>query len=1056
MAAIDASMPAGFFVAGGTLPLHSGSYLERAADQNLERSLLEGRFCYVLNSRQMGKSSLCVRTMARLSERGIQCAFIDITKIGGRNVTPEQWYAGLAIEVGRSLDLRTPILDYWKAEQHLSPMQRFFGALRDVVLATLPGKVVVFVDEIDSTRSLPFSADEFFAGVRECFNRRVQDPEYGRLTFCFLGVAVPSDLIHDARTTPFNIGDRIYLKDFTFEEIQPLARELGPNGEAVMQRVFHWTNGHPFLTQSVCRALTMQGRAIDIKDVDALIQRDLLEPKVRETNINLSDVGNRVLNGYADGDDVDQYRADILSAYDKALAGKGDLPDDESNRITAVLKLSGLMRSEAGQLKVRNRIYEKAFDRAWVRENMPGQELRRQRIAYYAGVARTTLVAGAVIAVIGYLAINNLRMARAAEATAREMSWRAYVSDMNRLPILIEQNNVPAVQKLLDAHRDEPWRGAEWDYWNGAIHTALWETTKEFGKLSSTSPSGHLPQVLASSQYGGLVFIDRGTGRVARLLDLPKGPRYLQLRGGRKLLAVSPEGGGQLLDAETGKILRSVAKDIFLRGYATATDGQGRFAIAERGMDQGILDLSTMKFAIAWPIGPNFFAEVSADGRYAMCLNNESPTDLVTIYDLTTRKPIIAFDILGRSRAATFSADNATLTVGYFDGMLRRFDLASGKLLWGLNLTDDTITVINQSADTQVVAVGTRRRRSYQVRIEGGKPRVVRSYLDSAYPFVSSDGKFIYTHYWTMRAYPADAGEPVKTLKPEGNWSATLASEPDRLVLTTFNRVMVYPLTDGVLGEPSVQHFPKGYETWSTPQITPMVLISNGKNLILADAGQGMRQVFKVAGLPVNDAATQLDENRVLHSRDRLTYAVHDLSSGKQTADVLKFDAVTRLHLSSKGDRIVARSDSGALAVFDASTLKKLWSNTSAHEQAILAALFSRDGKLVVSAAHDDTAAIWDAESGRLISRLVGHAQSVIGINLTPDGKRAITVSDDQTMRMWDVQTGAELTTLGNVGDFPQFCCITSDGQFVVTGDSLGKVKIWPLYAPKTSAPKTP
>ena len=101
-------------MAGGTLPLQSGSYIERAADQQILASLQSGRFCYVLNSRQMGKSSLCVRTMSRLTEKGIRCAFIDITKLGGRNVTPEQWYAGMALEIGRSTGLRKEILDYWK------------------------------------------------------------------------------------------------------------------------------------------------------------------------------------------------------------------------------------------------------------------------------------------------------------------------------------------------------------------------------------------------------------------------------------------------------------------------------------------------------------------------------------------------------------------------------------------------------------------------------------------------------------------------------------------------------------------------------------------------------------------------------------------------------------------------------------------------------------------------------------------------------------------------------------------------------------------------------
>src|SRR5207248_9303011 len=97
--------------------------------------------------------------------------------------------------------------------------------------------------------------------------------------------------------------------------------------------------------------------------------RELSEPKARETNINMADVGNRVLNGYAEGDDIGRFRADILSAYDKVLKGKTVLQDDESNRITAVLKLSGLMRSEGKALKVRNPIYERVFGSEGMREN---------------------------------------------------------------------------------------------------------------------------------------------------------------------------------------------------------------------------------------------------------------------------------------------------------------------------------------------------------------------------------------------------------------------------------------------------------------------------------------------------------------------------------------------------------------------------------------------------------------------------------------------------------------------------------------------------------------
>src|SRR5262245_14821823 len=97
----------GFFVSGGTMPLNSASYVERSSDKVLLTSLTAGKYCYVLNSRQMGKSSLSVRTMAKLDEAGFHTVLVDLTRIGGRNVTAVQWYAGLCDEIGGSLELRS-------------------------------------------------------------------------------------------------------------------------------------------------------------------------------------------------------------------------------------------------------------------------------------------------------------------------------------------------------------------------------------------------------------------------------------------------------------------------------------------------------------------------------------------------------------------------------------------------------------------------------------------------------------------------------------------------------------------------------------------------------------------------------------------------------------------------------------------------------------------------------------------------------------------------------------------------------------------------------------
>ena len=215
-----------FYVTGGTLRRNAKSYVLRRADTDLYEGLSRGEFCYVLTSRQRGKSSLMVRTAVRLREDGGTVAVLDLTAIG-QNLTAEHWYAGLLGRIGQRLDIEDELEDFWLAHERLGPLQRWMLAISEVVLKKFRGRIVIFIDEIDAVRSLPFSTDEFFAGIREFYNRRTEDAELERLAFCLLGVATPSDLIRDTRTTPFNVGQRIELTDFTEEEAAPLAAGLG-------------------------------------------------------------------------------------------------------------------------------------------------------------------------------------------------------------------------------------------------------------------------------------------------------------------------------------------------------------------------------------------------------------------------------------------------------------------------------------------------------------------------------------------------------------------------------------------------------------------------------------------------------------------------------------------------------------------------------------------------------------------------------------------------------------------------------------------------------------
>jgi hypothetical protein len=354
-----------YFQVGGSLDYQHPTYVIRPADLDLYQSLKRGEFCYVLNARQMGKSSLRVQVMKKLKQEGVHCVSIDLTRIGNHTADLE-WYGGIVSELIRGLGLSPKISfsTWWQKQDALSGMQRLSTFMEDVLLKEFSSNIVIFLDEIDSILSLPFK-DDFFALIRACHNQRADNPDYKRLTFCLLGATTPSDLIQDRQRTPFNIGRAIELTGFKLAEAQgSLTQGLKTAisyPEIAIAEVLAWTNGQPFLTQKVCYLIAEHADK-DTPNVSELVQTYIIDQwQTQDEPEHLRTIRDRLLK-------TDQPTVQLLELYRQILENGGATADDSAAQVA--LRLSGLVVNQGKRIQVHNRIYAAVFNQDWVEQEL--------------------------------------------------------------------------------------------------------------------------------------------------------------------------------------------------------------------------------------------------------------------------------------------------------------------------------------------------------------------------------------------------------------------------------------------------------------------------------------------------------------------------------------------------------------------------------------------------------------------------------------------------------------------------------------------------------------
>lgn len=228
-------------------------YVERSADRQVYKVIEEmGRPGYVLVARQMGKTNLLLNAKRKLETDSDLFVYIDLSNAYDTARERFRSFVDTTLEVGSDIlgDLCSEIYKD-RANSNLPAHIEHTRELRKI-LKKIRGKLVIILDEVDSLTKSDYS-DEIFAQIRSVYFSRVNFSEANRLTYLLSGVAEPTELIKNTKISPFNIGEKIYLDDFSYEEFCNFIKlSRLPDDSLINDRIYYWTNGNPRMTWDVC------------------------------------------------------------------------------------------------------------------------------------------------------------------------------------------------------------------------------------------------------------------------------------------------------------------------------------------------------------------------------------------------------------------------------------------------------------------------------------------------------------------------------------------------------------------------------------------------------------------------------------------------------------------------------------------------------------------------------------------------------------------------------------------------------------------------------------
>jgi WD40 repeat protein len=285
------------------------------------------------------------------------------------------------------------------------------------------------------------------------------------------------------------------------------------------------------------------------------------------------------------------------------------------------------------------------------------------------------------------------------------------------------------------------------------------------------------------------------------------------------------------------------------------------------------------------------------------------------------------------------------------------------------------------------------------------------------------------------------------SFSPDGRELLTISSDGTVVLWDVAQAKELMRVDAGPHGLPVVASSPHG-DAFATSSDSPVVKIW--------DAASGvLRRTLVGHTGQVRSVCYSSDGNSLISGSDDGSVRIWDVDSGAST-HVLELGntEVQCVAIDVDGSRGAAACNDGRVVVFDPGTGNQIReieahpTNLHAGVSGVISVAFRPGRAQLASCGCDDTAKLWDLDTGELLHTMRGHVQKVWSVAFDPDGATLVTTSSDRKVKRWDPDTGTELASAIGLNYAVLRAIFSPDGTQLATTGDRNTTRVWDMSEP--------